>query len=497
MKLLNQRYRLMHLLGEGSMGQVYLAEDMKLCGKLWAIKLVRESESVEQLAEAKLLSRLDHPRIPRIVDLFFSDDGETACIVMDYVPGQTLREAFEQADKLMDVRTVLDVAVQLCELYVYLHEEVDPAIIHRDLKPDNIMLDVNGQVKLIDFGISRQHHTVRTGDTLPFASLGFASPEQLQGFQTDVRSDLYSLGALVYYLLSAGKYARSQQMDLHSELKHVPSSLVHLLAILLQTKPHMRVSTASELQHKLMAIVKEIGSDQDKAMVSNHKNGTKVIACRGVNIGVGCTHAALMIANSLATTGRKVAFVEYCNRQSLRRLWNEERTLITRAGVDYFPDVHGLAMADWLYAGYDYLLLDFGSELDEAQECEFARADWPLLVAFGGPLRSFEWHDFCTHQRNQPFLLQGRTKLLLMFSCPEHNASLPIHYVPLCLQPLEPEPSTVSFVMHMLAIDDSHSSQTPLRFVKWMSLWKASLLKWRKEVVQKSVYADLTNKEGN
>ena len=157
-KMLGGRYKIIGVLGHGSMGAVYLAEDKKLLGKRWAIKEMLDSDfSKEGMAsEAETLIRLNHPNLPHIVDYFPSESGQCGYLVMDYVEGETLLQRFERNGKLLSIDCVITYALQLCEVFEYLHGQQPNPIIHRDVKPANLMIDAHDRMTLIDFGIARK-----------------------------------------------------------------------------------------------------------------------------------------------------------------------------------------------------------------------------------------------------------------------------------------------------------------------------------------------------
>jgi serine/threonine protein kinase/uncharacterized RDD family membrane protein YckC/ribosomal protein L40E len=202
------RYLILELLGQGGMGAVYLAEDFRLPGTLIAIKEMSDAdlaphERREAVAafkqEAHLLARLRHPNIPRVSDIF-SENGKEY-LVMEYVDGETLEQRLEKSGSPLPEPDVLKWAEQLCAALYYLHSR-QPPIIFRDLKPANIMVDKQGQVKLIDFGIVRFFKPGQATDTTKLGSPGYSPPEQYGKGQTDERSDVYALAATLHQLLT-------------------------------------------------------------------------------------------------------------------------------------------------------------------------------------------------------------------------------------------------------------------------------------------------------
>lgn len=206
--ILQDRYEIIKVLGCGAMGRVYLAHHLGLGELRVAIKELDihvDPEGLELAAaefqrEATILAHLDHPGLIRASD-FFEEKGQ-CYIVMDYVAGPTLYEVLEQSPQPLPVARVLEWADQLCDGLEYLHSRTPP-ILHRDLKPGNILLDDLGRVRLVDFGISRfQGPGMLTATILAGAGTpGFAPIEQYSG-GTDVRSDIYALGATLYYLMT-------------------------------------------------------------------------------------------------------------------------------------------------------------------------------------------------------------------------------------------------------------------------------------------------------
>ena len=203
--VLQQRYRVERLLGGGGMGMVYLARDQRLSNRPCAIKEMvdhfidaqQRLEANEYFArEADTLAQLKHSAIPAISDRF--DHQNRHYLVMEYVEGCNLEEEIARRGEPLPEGLVIDIARQLCDVLAYLHG-LQPPIIYRDLKPSNVMLTGNGRVVLVDFGIARLFKAQRKGTMI--GTLGFAPPEQYQGI-ADPRSDLYSLGATLHYVLT-------------------------------------------------------------------------------------------------------------------------------------------------------------------------------------------------------------------------------------------------------------------------------------------------------
>jgi len=208
--VLQDRYRIVRVLGGGGMGRVYLAHDMRLADKPCAVKELSPDphatpEEQEQAAaqfhrEAAILAHLNHPHLPNVYDYF--DEGGCFYLVMDYIEGETLADRLARSPSGLPQETVVEWALQLCDVLEYLHGQTPP-VIFRDLKPDNVMITPEGNIQLIDFGVARLFDPAKRTDTLKMGTAGYAPPEQYAGQgQTTPRSDIYSLGVTLHELLT-------------------------------------------------------------------------------------------------------------------------------------------------------------------------------------------------------------------------------------------------------------------------------------------------------
>ncbi len=205
------RYRIISRLGEGGMGSVYQAENPAHPGEYWAVKELLDDdtappEDVEWAklrfeAEIKLMrdEGLRHPRIPAYRDDFTAMGRRF--LVMEYIPGMNLEERQLQVHAPLQERDVLRWMIEICDVLDYLHHQKPPIIV-RDLKPANVMITPSGDARLIDFGIARRYKPGQRTNTENLGTMTYASPEHLGRTQTDQRSDVYSLGATMYHLLT-------------------------------------------------------------------------------------------------------------------------------------------------------------------------------------------------------------------------------------------------------------------------------------------------------
>ena len=243
----NDTYEIKSIIGKGGMSTVYLAEHKRLHTR-WAMTEVRKQQGTrfDFLAESNILKRLQHPMLPRIVDIF--EDRDCIYIVEDFVEGITLDGLLKQQKKV-DEPQGLQWLRDLCGVLTYLHGQRPHPIIYRDMKPSNIMLQPDGSLKLIDFGIAREYKQESNADTTYIGTKGYAAPEQFGKAQTDARTDIYSLGVTMYHLLTGkSPYEPPYQFvpvrQLVPELSH---GIEYILNKCVQSEPADRYQTVDEL----------------------------------------------------------------------------------------------------------------------------------------------------------------------------------------------------------------------------------------------------------
>jgi serine/threonine protein kinase len=282
-------YRILSPLGSGGMGVVYLAEDSRL-GRQVALKFLPASFSQETKAlerfrvEARAASSLSHPAICAIYDI--GQDGDTPFIVMEALKGETLRERIAKGP--LKVTDVLDIGIQLADALEAAHEQ---GIVHRDIKPANIFLGDRNRVKVLDFGLAKLtsspsslssaadttspiDHTQNNQITQPGTALGtvsYMSPEQARGESIDSRTDLFSLGAVLYEMVTGTQAfgGSTTAVVYDSILNRAPRSIVHLnplvpsrlesvIATALEKERDLRYQHASDLQAELRRIRRDL-----------------------------------------------------------------------------------------------------------------------------------------------------------------------------------------------------------------------------------------------
>jgi serine/threonine protein kinase len=204
--ILQNRYRIGRVLGQGGMGTVYEAIDQRINCVVALKETIAGGSSEARRAferEASLLGNLRHASLPKVMDFFAEGDGEF--LVMEFIPGRDLAELLDKRGQPFSQSHVLTWAEKLLELLEYLHGQ-KPPILHRDIKPANLKLTDKGEIILLDFGLAKgavgQMPTMLTSRSVRGYTPVYASLEQIHGHGTDPRSDLYSLGATLYHLLS-------------------------------------------------------------------------------------------------------------------------------------------------------------------------------------------------------------------------------------------------------------------------------------------------------
>ena len=255
-QMMADRYRIEAVIGRGGTGAVYRVADTRTPQE-WAIKeLWSDNADAESLglktqlaAEITMLSKLRHPNLPRIVDAF--ETGNRHYIVMDYIRGRDLKAVLREMGPL-PIDRVVHLGCQLANVLNYMHSQPQP-IIFRDLKPANIMVEADGKVKLVDFGIARLFAPEASGDTQAFGTPGYAAPEQYGHGQSDKRTDVYTLGVTLHELLTGHDPGQTpfRFPPVTSLRPEVPRALEALIAKCVSLHPDDRYPSLQEVLEDL------------------------------------------------------------------------------------------------------------------------------------------------------------------------------------------------------------------------------------------------------
>ena len=264
------RYQIIEELGKGGMGKVYKVFDTKIKEKV-ALKLIKpeiasDKETIERFSnELKLARRIRHKNVCGMFDLGDADGAHF--IAMEYVPGEDLKSMIRMS-KSMSVGGAVDVAKQVCEGLAEAHRL---GIVHRDLKPANIMIDREGNARIMDFGIARSIKAKAiTGTGVIIGTPEYMSPEQVEGKEVDQRSDIYSLGIILYEMVTGRvpfegntpfTIGVKQMSDVPKDPKElnsqIPEDLARLILRCLEKSKEKRYQSAAELHSELELIIQK------------------------------------------------------------------------------------------------------------------------------------------------------------------------------------------------------------------------------------------------
>lgn len=311
-ELIDNKYEVLMEIGRGGMSVVYLAMDKHL-NKQWAIKEITKiandanNEVVVQslLVEANLMKRLDHPALPRIVDII--DNSDKIYVVMDYIEGESLDKILQKNGAQPQER-VIEWAKQLCDALGYLHKQ-NPPIIYRDMKPANVMLKPEGNLKVIDFGIAREYKQKNLSDTINLGTRGYAAPEQFGGRgQTDARTDIYCLGATLYHLVT-GQNPAEEPYEMYPIRTWNPSlsaGLEYIIEKCTKSNPDERYQSCDELMYALEHY-NEVDDEYKGKLKRKLKIFSGVAAAALVSLAVGITFNALKVNENDKDYDKKIS----------------------------------------------------------------------------------------------------------------------------------------------------------------------------------------------
>ena len=249
------RYRLKKKdIGGGNMASIHLCEDIDVDDVMDSSVIIKmfnkpnigDEDLQKQVfnREVESLDKLHHKNIVRILDRGFDERFKAFFIVLEYIQGRTFKEAFEDIC-MYDYAQKLELMEQVVEGIEYLHKK---NIVHRDLKPSNLMIDKDGTVKIIDFGISRLQDTFYNDYTLAaYATKNYSSPEQMAGKSITYQSDIYSLGLIFYEIFTCTNIINRESMD----VSMLPPGIKNILVKMMKEEPYLRYGTITELKRDI------------------------------------------------------------------------------------------------------------------------------------------------------------------------------------------------------------------------------------------------------
>src|SRR2546429_6812025 len=278
------RYEIRSQIGEGGMGEVYLAQDTKLhrrvALKILTAEFCEDSQHTARfLREAQAASALNHPNICTIHEI---NDDDVPFIAMEYVEGETLSERIK--DDELNLAEMLDIAIQIADALAEAHAH---GIVHRDIKPANIIVNRRGQVKILDFGLAKKITIKGEAETQQFLSqtgmilgtVAYMSPEQARGLAVDAGTDVWSFGVVLYELLTGVKpfsgatttdllaaILRNEPEDLYRFNHDVPAELERIVLKTLRKARDQRYQSAQDLFADLKELRKDLDLDAARKM---------------------------------------------------------------------------------------------------------------------------------------------------------------------------------------------------------------------------------------
>lgn len=287
-KILDDRYEIIELIGSGGMANVYKA----LCHRLNrydAVKIMRDETAANTelrrrfRAESQAVAMLSHPNIVSVYDVSHSDDVEY--IVMELIDGITLKQ-YLQKKSVLDPSEVLDFTIQTAKALEHAHSK---GIIHRDIKPQNIMLLKDGMIKVTDFGIASLENTIEENNGETVGSVHYIAPEQARGEAPDARSDIYSLGIVMYEMLT-GKLPYVGNSDVEVAVKHmntdpvtprdivpsIPEELERICLKAMNSNIDERYQSASEMladleEYKSQSLAAHVLEDSEAVLIDSEE----------------------------------------------------------------------------------------------------------------------------------------------------------------------------------------------------------------------------------
>ncbi len=313
------KYRIIRILKETNESCVMLAEHLKL-HSCWIIKQLTGADK-EAMREVEVLKGIRHPGIPMIVDVVKEEERIT--IIREYAEGKTLDRELENGIFSQD--QVVGIGLQLCGIIRFLHEGLSKPLIFRDMKPGNIVMTEDGQLKLIDFGIARFYHDGQEHDTCYLGTKGFASPEQFGFSQSDVRTDVFGIGATLYNLLTRMDLGKPPYriMPIRPVNNSVTSSMEAIINKACAIDKNRRYQAVSEMIHDLERLTVRKERMSMEAVMKSSK--AVKIGIAPVSRGCGSTYCTLRIGRYLQGKGSRVLIVDMSKARKL-------------SGLEYHPE---------------------------------------------------------------------------------------------------------------------------------------------------------------
>lgn len=414
---MSDKYRIVSRLGKGNSSQVFLVEHRKLKA-FRAVKCLKKSVLILQpqlLLETDILKNLKHPGIPTIYDV--EEDDENYYIIEEYVQGQSM-EAYVLHQNSISIDMAVHMALQICDVMKYLHNQKPNPVIYQDLKPEHIIL-CGKRIVLIDFGISS--YITSHGSTFQhFGTQGYAPPEKYHGGTCDIRSDIYGVGKVIAFIASKLRAEEFQFL-----------------------KPLIEKATAYHMEERypsVEALEADLHGYMSRGSLNfhrkNNKHLLKEIAVAGTQTRVGTTHIAIALTCFMNQYYRSCIYQEYHESDCMRLFIKEDGGYMRNDGLIIYEKFRGIpyygeGIEKWKQAEELYIQ-DYGIQLQDVLE-----EDRELVVVMG----SRPWEKEQTKSLLEKISL--RKKLILICNYENHtqakNIARRYHHRVYCF-PLDADP---------------------------------------------------------
>lgn len=347
---LDNRYLLLHVIGQGGTSTVYLATDIKI-QRTRAIKIIKKQEIQDDTLwekEFQMMKKLHHPQLAEILDVIETETD--ICFVMEYVQGDTVKSLLEQGTKFTAQQSI-DILLQVCDILQYLHQQ-EPAIVYQDLKPSNLILGQDGKITLIDFGTARECTKNKDKKEICWGTREYCAPEQKKrSCKADIRSDIYSLGIIFFEITNGEKFTRTA-------VEKEKDSINQIVEKCTREKPENRYQNIEEIIVELKRVQK-LGSK------NNHYQKTRRKAAAFLcGIGFLCLAGAEILytqSERMVNRGYEVYY-----QKGKRGLSEKERIKNLQEAIYLNP---------WRGEGYLQLLKEY-------REKGFSKDDYKELLQF-------------------------------------------------------------------------------------------------------------------
>ncbi len=367
--VINERYQVIRQIGCGGTSDVYLVKHIYLDSE-FAMKVlpIKPDNQIDYSTEAHILKDLRHTQLPRIIDIF--QDAKYFYIVRDYIEGVDL-EKYVDMHGPQSFADTIGYTAQIIDVLDYIHTRQEP-LIYRDLKPTNIIRSHDGKLTLIDFGTTRTYKPTNDEDTVYLGTKGYAPPELFGGNQSDQRTDIYALGATIYYLYSGEHWSEVSQTEKFSKFRGKKAeALKVIIEKAMQLVPEKRYQTVIELKQALIDNGWYNLKEDTTFNVANNVENKVIVGVMGLSRGCGCTHQAIAIAKYCSQYIGKTKYLQKVEQANLKLFENyitghgishrSKDKDFKVEGVEFLKDVKGEAFNTLITRRNTNIVIDYAT----------------------------------------------------------------------------------------------------------------------------------------